>query len=75
MKRFDENFTQMDGKALIEAISETDRDGVWPERHSKTIIPYSLFSEDMVMGTQSRSSKKKKVMGLSELDRFHTLIS
>lgn len=68
MKRFDENFTQMDGKALIEAISETDRDGAWPERHSKTIIPYSLFSEDMIMGTQSKSAKRKKAMGLSELD-------
>lgn len=27
MKRFDEDFTQLDGKALIEAVSETDRDG------------------------------------------------
>lgn len=68
MKRFDENFTQMDGKTLSEAISETDRDGAWPERHSKTIIPYSLFSEDMIMGTQSKSAKKKKTLGLDELD-------
>ena len=28
MKRFDEDFTQMDGKTLSEAISEADRDGV-----------------------------------------------
>lgn len=68
MKRFDENFTQMDGRALAEAISETDRDGAWPERHSKTIIPYSLFGEDIVMGTQSKSSKRKKTLGLAELD-------
>lgn len=39
MKRFDENFTQLDGRELAEAISETERDGVWPERHNKTIIP------------------------------------
>ncbi len=68
MKRFDENFTQLTGRDLTEAIMETDRDGVWPERHNKTIIPYSLFGEDMVMGTQSKSSKKKKALGLSELD-------
>lgn len=68
MKRFDENFTQMDGRSLTEAISETDRDGVWPDRHSKTIIPYSLFSEDMVMGTKSKTSRKKKSLGLGELD-------
>lgn len=68
MKRFDEDFTQMDGKTLSEAISEADRDGEWPERHRKTIIPYSLFNEDTIMGGHSASNKKKKTMGLSELD-------
>lgn len=68
MKRFDENFTSLDGKAFGEAISETRRDGEWPERHNKTIIPYSLFSEDNIMGTLSQSNKKKKRAGLSELD-------
>ena len=68
MKRFDENFTQLDGRALTEAILETNRDGVWPDRHNKTIIPYSLFGEDMVMGTQSTSIKRKKNLGLAELD-------
>lgn len=68
MKRFDENFTQLDGKDFAEAVSETDRDGVWPERHSKTIIPYSLFGEDSIMGIQSNSSKRKKSIGLAELD-------
>lgn len=77
MKRFDEDFTQMDGKTLSEAISETDRDGEWPERHRKTIIPYSLFSEDTIMGRQSASNKKKKSLGLQELDpmpRFDLVI-
>ena len=68
MKRFDEDFTQLDGKMLVECISETDRDGEWPERHSKTIIPYSVFGEDLVMGRGSKSRKKKKELGLSELD-------
>jgi len=68
MKRFDENFTQLDGKEFQEAMSETNRDGEWPERHNKTIIPYSLFNEDTTMGTQSESNKKKKNIGLAELD-------
>lgn len=68
MKRFDEDFTQLDGKGLAECISETDRDGEWPERHNKTIIPYSLFNEDSVLGKSSRSSRKKKGLGLSDLD-------
>lgn len=68
MKRFDEDFTQLDGRTFAECISETDRDGEWPERHNKTIIPYSLFSEDSVMGRGSTSSRKRKDIGLSELD-------
>lgn len=68
MKRFDENFTQLDGHGMAEAFQETRRDGVWPERHKKTIIPYSLFGEDSIMGTLSESSKRKKTIGLSELD-------
>ncbi|WP_022759095.1 DEAD/DEAH box helicase [Butyrivibrio fibrisolvens] len=68
MKRFDENFTQLDGKDLLECISETDRDGEWPERHKKTIIPYSLFGEDMLAGTDSKSGKKRKQKGLLQLD-------
>lgn len=68
MKRFDENFTQLDGKELLECISETDRDGEWPERHKKTIIPYSLFGEDMLAGTESTSDKKRKQKGLLQLD-------
>ena len=68
MKRFDENFTQLDGKTLAECIMETDRDGEWPERHRKTILPYSLFGEDVIMGTESSSNKKHKTLGLSQLD-------
>ena len=70
MKRFDENFTQLDGKMLQECISDTDRDGEWPEAHKKTIIPYSLFNEDTIMGHQSKSRKKHKEFGLTELDPF-----
>ena len=68
MKRFDENFTQLDGKAFAECIMETDRDGEWPDPHKKTVIPYSLFNEDSVLGMQSKSSKRHKRLGLAELD-------
>ena len=57
MKRFDEDFTQMDGRDLIEAISETDRDGEWPDRHKKTVIPYSLFGEDIIISGWMRMEK------------------
>lgn len=72
MKRFDENFTQLDGRDLVEAISETDRDGEWPERHRKTIIPYSLLGEDIIMGTEAQTRKKRKEKGLQQVRPFTT---
>lgn len=68
MKRFDENFTQLNGSELLQCIQETERDGEWPERHKKTIIPYSLFGEDMLAGTDSKTDKKRKQKGLLQLD-------
>lgn len=68
MKRFDENFVQLDGKMFSMAMQEADRDGEWSERLSKAIIPYSLFSEDTIEGKNSTSNKKKKTIGLAELD-------
>jgi len=68
MKRFDENFTQLDGKEFAEAMSECDRDGEWPDRHKKTVIPYSLFGEDSILGRGAKTDKKKKTIGLDELD-------
>ncbi len=68
MKRFDESFVQMDGKDFAEALFEMSRDQIWPDRYNKAIIPYSLFSEDMIMGSQSTSEKRRKGIGLNELD-------
>lgn len=65
MKRFDEDFTQLDGDAFRRAISDTNRDGVWPEKYSKTIIPYSLFTRDMLYGNMS---KKRRSFGLLDVD-------
>ncbi len=63
MQRFDERFTQMDGPTLRQAIDSAYRDGEWPDRHKKTIIPYSLLDTKILEG-----DKKKKHKGLMELD-------
>lgn len=68
MKRFDEDFTQLEGKDLVECINAMNCYGGWLEQHRKTIIPYSLFSEDTLLGTESRSNKKRKHKGLLQLD-------
>ncbi len=42
MKRFDEEFTALDGKLLRHCLSETDLEGHWPARYAKAILPFSL---------------------------------
>ena len=47
MRRFDEQFIHLDGPALRHCLSETDLEGVWPDRQSKCIMPFSLCDERM----------------------------
>ena len=66
MKRFDEEFVHLDGPNLRFCIDETDKDGCWPSRYTKAILPFSLFNEDLLTG--SDGSKKRKIKGLLDLD-------
>lgn len=75
MKRFDEQFTHLDGPTLRICIDETDKDGVWPANHSKAILPFSLFGEELLNGASK--DKRRKSKGLLELDpllRFDLVI-
>lgn len=65
LKRFDEQFTHIDGDALRYCIEETHLDGVWPQQYSRSIVPYSLFDEALLLGKQG---KGRKVKGLLDLD-------
>lgn len=65
LKRFDEQFTHIDGDALRYCIDETHLDGVWPQQYSRSIVPYSLFDEALLLGKQG---KGRKVKGLLDLD-------
>jgi len=68
MKRFDEHFEHLDGPTLRYCIEETDQDACWPDRYSKVILPFSLFSEEMLTGTTQQKTKKN--IGLYDLDPF-----
>lgn len=61
MKRFGEEFTPFDGKLFRHCISEMDLEGEWPDKYKKAIIPYSLFDEVNIFGSQKNS-------GLMEVD-------
>ncbi len=78
MKRFDERFTHLDGKTLRYCIRETDLEGVWPEQHQKTILPYSLFDEVLLHGSKTehrrRRNKGQGLLGLDPPPRFDLVI-
>ena len=65
MKRFDEDFVPLTGPELRQVISDTYRDGEWPVRYSKTIVPYSILDSRTYEGD---TSKKSKFFGLKDLD-------
>ena len=79
MRRFDERFTHLDGNTLRYCINEMHLDGEWPDRHRKTILPYSLLDEKLLYGPESgkKKRKRKRGMGLLDLDpppRFDLVI-
>ena len=65
MKRFDEEFVPVQGPMLRQIISDTGRDGEWPTRFSKTIVPYSILDSRAYEG---ETTKKKYTFGLKDLD-------
>ena len=65
MKRFDEECIPLDGATLRQIISDTDRDGDWPVRFNKAIIPYSILDSKVYNGEIGR---RNRIFGLSELD-------
>ena len=65
MRRFDEEFIPLDGAGLRQILSDTDRDGEWPSRFNKVIIPYSILDSRVYHGEEG---KKIRSFGLSELD-------
>lgn len=67
MKRFDENFTHLDGKILRYCIKEMYRDGEWPEQYQKVILPYSLLDNTLLFGPGG-SRRRKSGKGLLDLD-------
>lgn len=65
MLRFDEEFTPLNGATLRQIISDADRDGEWPSRFNRVIMPYSIFDKGIFEGEQK---KKARCYGLSTLD-------
>ncbi len=74
MKRFEEDFVNLDSQSLRFCISETEKEGAWPDRYNKVVVPYSLFDELSLKGVRKQ---EKRGIGLSDLEtppRFDLVI-
>lgn len=59
-ERFDEEFVPFDGAMLRQALSDTDRDGEWPQRWNKVIIPYSIMDKFTFEGNANEIGKSAR---------------
>ena len=67
MKRFDEQFTALDGRLLRHCLDEVDLEGEWPEQYANAIVPFSLFDSDLVLGKRGQKHTRRSP-GLLALD-------
>lgn len=75
MKRFDQTFEHFDGPLLRHCISECDLDGQWPDNHRFGIIPYSILSQQILMGTDAGRKKTQPcLLDLEPPPRFDLVI-
>lgn len=74
MRRFDEQFTALDGPLLRHCLQETHLEGEWPEQYAKAIIPFSLFDSNLVLGGGTGKKKDKGLNALDPAPRFDLVI-
>ena len=74
LKRFDEQFTHIDGDALRYCIEETHLDGAWPQQYSRSIVPYSLFDEALLLGKHTKGRRTKGLLDLDPPPAFDLVI-
>lgn len=64
LRRFDEDFVHLDSRSLRWCLAETAREGEWPSRYRKAILPYSLLDETLLTGM---AKGQKRQHGLDDL--------
>lgn len=74
MKRFDEKFIPLDSKSLQHCVNEMDIEDTWPRQFSKVIMSYSLFSEELLFGSNDKRYKKKGLLSLDPPVKFDLVI-
>lgn len=65
LKRFDEDFVHLSSSDLRFCLEETLREGEWPSRFAKSILPYSLLDERLLLGGDTNGRARR--IGLVDL--------
>jgi SNF2 family DNA or RNA helicase len=60
--KFGEDFLPVDGAAMRNILKDCDRDGEWSERYGRSIIPYSVLTNEQIL------SGFPYITGLKDLD-------
>jgi len=74
MKRFDEDFTSVDGFLLRQIVKDTERDGEWPDKYKRLIIRDSILTEEVLGKPISRKEKGSGLLGLDPAPIFDLVI-
>lgn len=74
MRRFDEEFSQIDGPTLKQILSETHRDGEWPTKYNKAIIPYSILDGKVYNGDGQSGGRNYSLLDLDPAPHFDLVI-
>lgn len=74
LKRFDEDFIHIDSSTLRFCIEETYREGTWPDRYKKAILPYSLLNEQLLLGDDGVRPRRLGLQDLSPGPAFDLVI-
>lgn len=75
LKRFDEDFVELDSKMLRYCIDEARLEGEWPSRYRKAILPYSLLDERLLLGQSDGRSRRHGLLSLLPPVKFDLVIA
>lgn len=74
LKRFDEDFVELDGQALRYCLDETRLEGQWPSRYRKAILPFSLLDERLLLGDGEGRTTRHGLLSLLPPVKFDLVI-
>jgi ATP-dependent helicase HepA len=74
LRRFDEDFVELDSATLRYCIDETRLEGQWPSRYRKAILPYSLLDERLLLGSGDGRQKRHGLASLVPPAKFDLVL-